>query len=560
MLTPADAIANTPDYMCWLCRREIEVSRSGKLRGHRPSICRILAFNPLTHSSAVSGIGYRVPTDAPSGLAFTVPRRISASLTYLPLTPEKVEMVTTTGRSPLSPFWTFPIHADCWELLTPRIRAPTCATVLSKALVSLNWDWSFPSPTQQHNINNYSLPRLLLSPYKAPYTKTHHRHASLQQPSTFSGLAGELGLPAFNTSPLSKLGVNIPDRYPLPMSTPSPTAPTKKQSSSDIFLVLPPPVLQHVLSFTTTPDIPNLRLASKAMARAARVDALPQTFWASRFDSDFEMGFAKPEDGDDDEGVERDWRSLYFAVKKAVRAHGGNGTTVVAGLKKRKYWWERLGQVVRFCERWEGMSLRGKQFAWVEQLDREEDVFLVLKEVGCVSALMRQGDGTPRECETMCLPLDWCGGNVEAHGISIVDMAGQKYVSGLRLFLRGGSGPRDLGYILPESESLVHFHPGEALFGFRVRVDDDAVRALKVISQTPLGRLHVSPWIGYMLGTGSKPPLSSESPITPPWEPVEELPLMGKFGSGSAVVASFDVSFPFTLGSRLLIGINSISG
>jgi len=254
------------------------------------------------------------------------------------------------------------------------------------------------------------------------------------------------------------------------------------------------------------------------------------------------MGFAMPEDGNDDDGVDKDWRGLYFAVKDAVRSKNRGADGVIPTLKKRKYWWERLGDVVAFCKRWEGMRLRGEQFAWVGQLYRDESVFLVLREVGCVSALLRYADGTPRECETVCLPLDWCGDDVEALGISTVDMAGQRYVSGLRLFLRrSGVEPYELGYVLPETEQVVvHFHPGEILFGFRVRVDDDAVRALKVITQTPLGMLHVSPWIGDMVGTVGKPMMHPTSPTTLPWEQVEELPLMGKFGNGSAIVASFD--------------------
>ncbi|KAK0641064.1 hypothetical protein B0T16DRAFT_393405 [Cercophora newfieldiana] len=402
MLAPAETIANTPDRMCWLCRREIEVSRPGKFRGHRPSICRVITFYPSSQSSIISGIGYRVPTDAPSGLAFTVPRRISASLTSPPSTPEKVDLVTTTGRSPSSPSWTFPVHADCWELLTARISPHTCATILSKALVTLNWNWSFPSSIQQRNTNDYSLPRLFLSP-SPPYSKTYHRRASLQQPQTFYGLAVELGLSPFDLSPVSQVAVKIPDPHPLSIAA------IKAKSEDvncpwDIFSALSIPIIQNILRFVRTSDIPNLRLASKAIARAARVDTLPQAFWVSRFWPEFEMGFAMPEDGYYDEGGhgERDWNGLYFAVKEATRAEkrpfGADGAVNV--LKKRKFWWERLGAAARFCERWKHMTLKGEQFCWVEQLDRDEGVFLVLREMGCVSALLLHDDGTPREAET----------------------------------------------------------------------------------------------------------------------------------------------------------------
>lgn len=336
------------------------------------------------------------------------------------------------------------------------------------------------------------------------------------------------------------------------MKTPSPnllsvTALKAKSEEAkspwDIFSALPTHIIHNILCFVPTSNILNLRLASKTMVRAAQVDTLPQTFWESRFWPTFELGFAMPEDGYGNEGHgERDWNGLYFGVKEATRTWkrplGADGA--VNMLKKRKYWWERLDDAVRFCRRWEGVVLKGEQFSWVEQLDRDEEVHLVLREMGCVSAYLTHDDGSIREGETLCVPLDWCGDDMEALGVSVVDMVGQKYVCGIRMFLRTGE-TFELGYTLPETEVLVHFHPGEILFGFRVRVDDDAIRALKVITQTPLGRLHVSPWIGDLAGAVAK---TSESTLqtTQSCEDVQELPLMGKFGKGSAVVACFDVS------------------
>jgi hypothetical protein len=220
-----------------------------------------------------------------------------------------------------------------------------------------------------------------------------------------------------------------------------------------------------------------------------------------------------------------------------------DGQGVVEKLCKRKYWWERLSGVVALCAQWDGAVLTGEGFSWLEVVqDIGSHSQLVLKEVGCVSALLCRGDGIPRDCTTLCLPLD-TQDDIAAVGISTMGMAGQTFVCGIRVFTRSWRKARELGYIRPASETIVDIHPGDNLFGVRVRVDDDAVRALKVISQTLPGRLHVSAWVGDTAGAGK--PVTHQSPtfpLTQPRGPVQELPLMGKFGPGCAIVASFDVS------------------
>ena len=235
-------------------------------------------------------------TDSPTGLAFTVPRRISTSLESLPPVPERMDLVTTTGRSPSSSLWKFPVHADCWALLTPRVDPAACALTLGKALASLNWNWSFPTgPASEHAGARYDLPRLLLGPSPA-YVKTYHRRSSLQQPETFAGLVSELGIPLSFEDVLHALPrSNLPGLEPV--------------KDLDIFDSLGEDVVLRMLCFVQTPDISALRLASRAVARLSRVDRLPQKFWASRF--------AMPEDGEESAAEqERDWCGLYFSVRR----------------------------------------------------------------------------------------------------------------------------------------------------------------------------------------------------------------------------------------------------
>ncbi|KAK5652771.1 hypothetical protein OQA88_9627 [Cercophora sp. LCS_1] len=241
------------------------------------------------------------------------------------------------------------------------------------------------------------------------------------------------------------------------------------------------------------------------------------------------MGFTRPRGQPEGEG---DWRGLYFRVRRALKRYEESGEgDVGAWLAKRRYWWDRLVNVVELHEVWGGVRLAGEEFVWMEVRGLENRKW-VLKERGCVSARLSRDDGDERDCETVCLPLPKLEGAASAIGVTVIEIAGQVYISGVRV----SSGPTAkggcLGYVRAESETLVDLHHDEKLFSFRVRADDDAVRAVKIITQSPDGRLRVSPWIGDMAGSKVKSPSSAE--------PVQEMPLSGTFGAGYALAASFD--------------------
>lgn len=234
------------------------------------------------------------------------------------------------------------------------------------------------------------------------------------------------------------------------------------------------------------------------------------------------MAFAAPKGNDRDQAQTHDWRELYFLIKTVLR---NTETNVGAWLAKRKYWWERLAAVADFHTQWGSVTLAGERFFDLEaEPEGTGNGKLVLDEATCVSARLSRDDGVDRGCRTLCLPL-W---DINAVGVSVVDMAGERHISGLRIF--SSKKARSLGLVSQSAETVVDLHAGEKLFGFRLRVDDDAVRALKVLSQTPEGRLRVSPWIGDMTSANS----------------MHEMPLIGKFDHGSALVASFDVGVFFS--------------
>lgn len=394
----------------------------------------------------------------------------------------------------------------------------------------------------------------------------------------------------------SQLPPQTPSHIPadLPAQPPNPSQPIlsfNHQPPKDIFSFLPPELLHPILTLLPTPSIASLRLASRAVASltADAATALPRRFWRSRFGVSFEMGFALPLDcsfpsfsslsfftgglvDKDDENMDRDWQSLYFGLKKAmdnfhyspsqppspstppklIKLSKSAGkkpasypaalirdkATVIASLAKRKHHWAQFSPLVTLCQTWCDLPLSGHAFDWVTDPSCEipntttNPTQITLREPSspALAARLHRRDGLPRPgISTVCLPLDE---GIAGIGVSVVDLAGQTYVSGLRVLLRGAGQELKLGYVVREMETVVDFHPGERWSGLRVRVDGDGVRAVKVVSATPVGRLHVSSWIGGGGGGGE----------------VEEGMVQvqqGGLGRGWAVLGGFDVSTYF---------------
>ncbi|KAK4242817.1 hypothetical protein C8A03DRAFT_10999 [Achaetomium macrosporum] len=244
--------------------------------------------------------------------------------------------------------WTFRVHVDCWDLVACRVSDPfACASAWCKSLISLHRDSSLGPGSK-----TLYPPKAPISTRKTPYGR-NYRRASLQPLATFDGLAAELGLDhlptIFTPVPLSQIIAlsSIPsDKGTLIRSNIS-------GRNTDPFSCLPPEILHQIFSFTPTFSLLNLRLASRAVASVSRLPDLPQSFWRSRFLPPLEMGFALPERVDWDQDREMDWRGLYFLLRRALRAYRASGrrnkstgSSVLARLGKRWYWWERLGGIV----------------------------------------------------------------------------------------------------------------------------------------------------------------------------------------------------------------------
>jgi hypothetical protein len=236
--------------------------------------------------------------------------------------------------------WTFRVHADCWELVACRVSDPVaCATTWAKTLSSGNWD--IPSLVAR-------MPHTFPQPEAmTPCRGRNFRRASMQRLESFDALAQDLNLDCLPTvhDPISleKLG-----REHLDLTS----GLTWPSQETDPLSVLPEEILEQIIEYTPTADLLNLRLASKAIACISQLPRLPRSFWRSRFTPPHELGFALPEQVDEDV----DWRYMYFLLKPALRKYCRIVPTTeltcpaMSRLGKRYYWWERLKGVVEMYE------------------------------------------------------------------------------------------------------------------------------------------------------------------------------------------------------------------
>ncbi|KAK0708138.1 hypothetical protein B0H67DRAFT_648232 [Lasiosphaeris hirsuta] len=325
-------ILRVPEYMCWLCRREIEPTPNINAWSHRPSLCRIIRFSQSSPSAdipaRVSGVGYRLTSEeAPSDIAFAIPQNPNSSVTDSTIDTDDLDIISGDVYDEKARTWHFRVHTDCWDIVSSQADDPTgCATTWCKALASLNWNFSpfatIPSP------GRYDLPQLMLDS-RSPH-KRHNKRPSLEPLSNLDvdNLKIELDLPS-PQSPIPPSPISLSDLGLLPPPDQPPPQPAETQSQTprtheeyDLFARLPPAVIHHIICFLSTPDLTNLRLTSRTVAHASSLSSLSAQFWASRFAPRFEMGFVLSKAAAS--GSQDDWRSLYFSVKRALQSWQGS--------------------------------------------------------------------------------------------------------------------------------------------------------------------------------------------------------------------------------------------
>lgn len=109
---------------------------------------------------------------------------------------------------------------------------------------------------------------------------------------------------------------------------------SSNMSSCDVFSTFPPNIIFTILTSLSSKDVCHARLASRTVAMTSREHDLPQAFWASRFNTDREMGFVFAHQPAVTEPKVQDWHQLYRSCKRALRS--GN---YYRGLRSRRRIW-----------------------------------------------------------------------------------------------------------------------------------------------------------------------------------------------------------------------------
>lgn len=373
-------------------------------------------------------------------------------------------------------FWAFALHSACWEILLLRLRRGPddrhiVAGHLFSTLLSIIW-----------NENNY-----LIKGYDYGEALRFNR-GDLE---AFRA-ADDGRLSYFKANPCQLYGFNATTNAvnQLPSAKPDvgTAYPTPIQHQG-FFSRLPVEIVHMILTWLPTSDVCNLRLASRWVALVSTAEALPPTFWSSRFGPGFEMEFALPYVDGDNQFI--DWQESYTAVKHALQS-----PELFEPLRNRKRIWTTISPICRLIEpllinsdrqglvtSWDDTSLLSIHSGLPDISIR--CVFRGLSIAGDYPYLLFEGC---REIETRSLiwpqPSELKGYTV---GVSFVSLDDETFVSGIRILQNHGPNhaQNSLGLINKSSEALIHIEPNISLEGFEVAVCPEGIVGLKPILDGP---------------------------------------------------------------------------
>jgi hypothetical protein len=212
-------------------------------------------------------------------------------------------------------YWAYPIHDFCWELLLNRLSlyGKSSDVIQDAAIVLFNVMNCTPCtglgiliPEHQYH-GSVTLRR-----------SAEGRHLLLSDPTM---LPPEGDLNEDISSHISKIGY---DRL-------------SNTASTDIISRLPTEIIFVILNNLSSKDICNLRLSSRPVASISAEPQFPQSFWASRFAWNREMGFVYAHDPLSSQKPSTSWRHMYHACNTARKAEKG-----FAALQNRRRCWRSV--------------------------------------------------------------------------------------------------------------------------------------------------------------------------------------------------------------------------
>ncbi|KAI9698629.1 MAG: hypothetical protein M1820_007428 [Bogoriella megaspora] len=259
-------------------------------------------------------------------------------------------------------------------------------------------------------------------------------------------------------------------------------------NNTDVFCLLPDEVIVLILNDLTSTDVCSLRQSSKRVAGISLFHKLPQSFWASRFEEEHEMGFALACQAPSELERHTDWRRLYIAFKNSLQSLNEG-----QGIKNRRRIWHVLSNIskplndimnnelVQQNENVDSHQQSGRYTcspvisAEVISEDQATDVLRIGSRRLVVDRLQWPQSDSPGQMKI---------------GVSFTWFNGRSYVSGLRIwpsdYPYGSNKSQQLGLIVLSTEKVVCFD-SRLLDGFEIALTISGIIGLRFLTNGVLG-------------------------------------------------------------------------
>ncbi|KAF2761048.1 hypothetical protein EJ05DRAFT_497614 [Pseudovirgaria hyperparasitica] len=369
-------------------------------------------------------------------------------------------------------YWVFPFHDACWSLLLSRTAkqghdSAQVARSLFQILYCTPWN-RYYTAIGEHDYGGAS-----------KFQKTSGNPGYLARvPPEWSFLTAD----PREHLPADYLESNLVETTIASMPR------LDKPNNTDVFCSLPDEVVVLILNGLTSMDVCSLRQSSDRVASISSFHELPQSFWASRFEEEHEMGFALACQASSELGGYIDWRRLYMAFKDSLR-----GPNEKQGIKNRRRIWHILSNISRpLNDLISNESVHQGGNVGSHRLSGRHTCSPVISaEVipeSHATDVLRIGS---RKFGSSWLqwPQSDSSGQIKI-GVSFTWFNGRSYVSGLRIwptcFSGGSVVPQKLGLIIPLTEEVVCFDPC-LLDGLEIAITISGIVGLRFLTNSISG-------------------------------------------------------------------------
>ncbi|CAJ2503870.1 Uu.00g112640.m01.CDS01 [Anthostomella pinea] len=393
------------------------------------------------------------------------------------------------GCSPYDDRWCFAMHDACWELLCDHVVVGSDERVDPSRIASHLFALLYNTP---------------VSGETTPMPGHDYGHAAQFQDWKASGYDY---IERVNGSGYSFLTDDVREKFQfnherLRDAAPASFEPASRgdYSTSDILCRLPNEIWMLILASLSSVEVCRVRLASRYVADVATPGALSQRFWASRFASNREMGFAFAGPSYPNPNEPIDWRALYSRAKGALKSD------LFPGFRNRRRIWRSLQDLSK------QVGIRLANDIWLSAFPNPMQPGLPkgasLGQTACAEASLPPGVPGPRperkeltlscrlfERQSILWPHNIDAKDCELRSSSVYSN-GRRYICGLRFSLPAKSyadrAMREAGFIDRRGEDRVPIRLQGSLENLDVAMTAKGVTGLRFHMRNARGAYSVS--------------------------------------------------------------------